>query len=76
MAYSKVTKKGQVTIPSRYREQLRLGEGTIVAFKESKEGLVLEAVPDIADSAGTLSRFAPAEEVIRDTLRSRERDLR
>lgn len=76
MAYSKVTKKGQVTIPSRLREQHGFGTGVIVAFKETKQGLMIESVPDIADSAGKLSKFGEADEVIRDLLRSREREFR
>jgi AbrB family looped-hinge helix DNA binding protein len=76
MAYSKVTKKGQVTIPSRLREQHGFGEGVIVAFKETEQGLMIESVPDISESAGRLSKFGAADEVIRDLLRSREREFR
>jgi AbrB family looped-hinge helix DNA binding protein len=76
MAYSKVTKKGQVTIPSRLREQHGFGEGVIVAFKETEQGLVIESVPDITESAGRLSKFGAADDVIRDLLRSREREFR
>lgn len=76
MAYSKVTKKGQVTIPSRFREQHGFGEGVIVAFKETEQGLMIESVPDMTESAGRLSKFGAADEVIRDLLRSREREFR
>jgi AbrB family looped-hinge helix DNA binding protein len=76
MAYSKVTKKGQITIPSRLRGQRGFGEGTIVAFKETREGLVIEAVRDVTESAGKLSKFGTASEVIRDIVRSREQEFR
>lgn len=76
MAYSKVTKKGQITIPLRFREQHGFGEGVIVAFKETKQGLMIESVRDITESAGKLSKFGAADEVIRDLLRSREREFR
>jgi len=76
LAYSKVTKKGQITIPSHIREQHGFREGAIVAFKEAKEGLIIQPVRDITESAGKLSKFATADEVIRDLLRSREREFR
>ncbi len=76
MAYSKVTKKGQITIPSLLRENHGFREGVIVAFKETQKGLMIEPVPDITNSAGRLSKFGKADEVIRDLLRSREREFR
>ena len=76
MSYSKVTKKGQVTIPSAFRKEHGFGEGTVVAFKETRDGVVIESVRDIIESAGELSKFGAADEVIRDIIRSRERDFR
>ena len=76
MACSKVRKKGQITIPSGLRVQYGFREGVVVAFKETKEGLVIEPVPDITESAGKLSTFGGAGEVIRDIVRSREQDFR
>ena len=76
LSYSKVTKKGQVTIPSYFRKKHGFGEGTVVAFKETRDGVVIESMPDITESAGKLSKFGAADEVIRDTIRSRELDLR
>lgn len=76
MAYSKVTKKGQITIPSHLRGQHGFREGAIVAFKEAQKGLMIEPVPDMTESAGKLSKFSRADEVIRDILRSREREFR
>ena len=66
----------QITIPSQLRHQLGFGEGVTVAFKESKEGVVIEAVRDITESAGKLSKFGAAGEVIRDLLRSRKGEFR
>jgi AbrB family looped-hinge helix DNA binding protein len=76
LSYSKVTKKGQVTIPSYFREEHGFGEGVVVAFKRTKDGLVIEPVHDMTESAGKLSKFGTADEVIRDLIRSRERDFR
>jgi AbrB family looped-hinge helix DNA binding protein len=76
LSYSKVTKKGQVTIPSQLRVEHGFGEGVVVTFKRTKDGLVIEPVRDITESAGKLSKFGKADEVIRDLIRSRERDYR
>jgi AbrB family looped-hinge helix DNA binding protein len=76
LSYSRVTKKGQVTIPSYFRQREGFAEGVVVAFKKTKDGLVIEPVHDIADSAGKLSKFGTADEVIRDLIRSREPDFR
>jgi AbrB family looped-hinge helix DNA binding protein len=38
---SKITTKGQITIPNRVRKLLHLKEGASVAFGLSKEGVVL-----------------------------------
>jgi len=76
LSYSKVTKKGQVTIPSYFRQEHGFGEGVVVAFKRTKDGLMIEPVHDMTDSAGKLSKFGTADELIRDLIRSRERDFR
>lgn len=54
LPYSKITKKGQITIPSYFREQHGFGEGVVVAFKKTKDGLIIEAVHDMTESAGKL----------------------
>jgi bifunctional DNA-binding transcriptional regulator/antitoxin component of YhaV-PrlF toxin-antitoxin module len=71
-----VTKKGQVTIPSHFRKEHGFGEGVVVAFKKTKDGFMIEPVRDMTESAGKLSKFSTADEVIRDLIRSRERDFR
>lgn len=76
MSYSKVTKKGQITIPSYFRQHHGFAEGVVVAFKNTKDGLVIEPVHDMTESAGKLSKFGTADEVIRDLIRSREHDFR
>jgi len=76
LSYSKVTKKGQVTIPSYFRQQHGFAEGVVVAFKKTKDGLMIEPVHDMTESAGKLSKFSTADEVIRDLIGSRERDFR
>jgi len=76
LSYSKVTKKGRITIPSNFGQKHGFAEGPVVAFKKTKDGLVIEPVHDMADSAEKLSKLGTADEVIRDLIRSRERDFR
>lgn len=76
MSYSKVTKKGQITIPVKYRRKSNLREGVIVEFEETEEGLVIRPVPDIADSSGALAKHADPEELLADLIKSRSQSFR
>ncbi|MBI2185178.1 MAG: AbrB/MazE/SpoVT family DNA-binding domain-containing protein [Thaumarchaeota archaeon] len=76
MSYSKVTKKGQVTIPSTLRKRYRMEGGVTVKFEEAGQGLVIKPLPDIVDSAGKLSTYARVEEVLKDVLKEREEAFR
>jgi len=76
MYCSKITKKGQTTIPAHYRRRYRLREGSTVVFKETEAGLVIEPVPDISDSAGSLAKFGNACEIIADLMKSRKESFR
>jgi AbrB family looped-hinge helix DNA binding protein len=53
---TRVTRKGQVTIPAEFRKQHGISEGSRVSFRESKAGLILEPVPNIEDLAGVDSQ--------------------
>ncbi len=76
MYYSRVTKKGQTTIPSVFRKKFGIEEGDRVVFEETDEGLLLRPAADIEDSAGTLSRFADAGRVLNQLLRDRGKGFR
>ncbi len=71
MSYSKITRKGQVTIPAHLRKKHGMEEGITVKFEESHQGIIVKPLPDIADSAGKLSRYATAKDVLRDLLKTR-----
>ncbi len=75
MSYTKVTRKGQLTIPLRFREKYNLREGVKVAFEETPEGLLLKPVPDITGSAGSLSSYADVKDVLSEILKGREEDF-
>lgn len=76
MSYSKLTKKGQVTIPAKLRRRYGMQSGSTISFKESNDGIIVRPLPDIADSAGRLSRYARADDVLDDLIRTRKKEFR
>ena len=76
MLYSKITKKGQMTIPVKYRRKFNLKEGVVVTFEETVDGLMIRSVPDITDSAGVLSKYANVKELLLDVISAREENFR
>jgi AbrB family looped-hinge helix DNA binding protein len=61
-AVSKVTRKGQVTIPASLRERYRIAEGSYVRIRGEDQRLVLEPVPDLLDLVGVdAGKYDPAE---------------
>jgi len=76
MSRTKITKKGQMTIPVKYRRKYKLKEGVAVQFKETEAGLVIEPAPDIADAAGTMAKYGDVREVLADLMKSRVEPFR
>jgi AbrB family looped-hinge helix DNA binding protein len=76
MPYSKLTSKGQLTIPAQSRRKYGLDEGTVVIIEDTDEGLLLKRAADIIDSAGKLAALADADDVIKDLIRSRRAAFR
>jgi antitoxin PrlF len=70
----KVTRKGQVTIPAEFRKQHGITQGGKVSFRESKGGLILRPVPNIADLAGIDSQVITKKEAIRKLDETRAND--
>lgn len=67
--HAKITSKGQVTIPKRVREALRLNAGDELLFRVHDTRAVIAKTPDFLDLAGTVAvppskRGAPWDEVI------------
>ncbi len=73
-SYSKVTKKGQITIPSALRKKYLIKAGSSVRFEVADGVLVVRPIRDITSSAGSLSKYARAKDVLKELLRERERE--
>ena len=48
----KVTRKGQVTIPSRYRKKFNIREGSKLLVSQHDDLIIMKPVPNIEDLAG------------------------
>ncbi|MDG6997253.1 MAG: AbrB/MazE/SpoVT family DNA-binding domain-containing protein [Nitrososphaerota archaeon] len=73
---SRVTKKGQVTVPSRLRKQFHIEAGKSLEFEASGQSILIRPVRDIVDSGGALAKFADSDEMIREVLESRKKSFR
>ena len=49
---SRVTRKGQITIPARFRQENGIKEGSSVEITEVGSKLIVEPVPDLLDLVG------------------------
>lgn len=61
---SKITSKGQVTIPNQVRKILNLEQGSTVIFGIGKEGVVLLPCKVIADLPYTPKEWAKIEKIV------------
>jgi len=48
----KVTRKGQITIPTNYRKKYKIRQGQKVVFKDAGGKLIIEPIIPIEDLAG------------------------
>jgi len=61
---SKITSKGQVTIPNQVRKILNLEQGSTIIFGIGKEGVVLLPCKVIADSPYTPKEWERIEKIV------------
>lgn len=58
----KVTRRGQTTLPSEYREKLGIKEGDRLLIEEVEGKLLICRIPDLLDLAGVDSGYGTVEE--------------
>lgn len=75
-AASRVTTKGQITIPKAVREALGLTEGDSVVFRVEGHRAVLARTPDLLELAGVVSVPAAKRGVAWDDVRRQTRASR
>ena len=66
MLTTKVTKKGQITIPIEYRKEFKLHVGSVVELKKSEAGIIIKKPKmDIMDLKGAWKDIP--EKIFKDT---------
>lgn len=48
---SKVTRKGQITIPAELRKRYGIAEGSYVQVRDDEKRILIEPIPDLLDLA-------------------------
>ncbi len=73
METTKVTRKGQVTIPAPLRKKYSIREGMKIQVTDTPSGLLLKPIPDMNDWAGADAGKYTYQEITRklDRLRAR-----
>ncbi|MGF3521863.1 MAG: AbrB/MazE/SpoVT family DNA-binding domain-containing protein [Candidatus Bathyarchaeia archaeon] len=58
-----VTRKGQTTIPIRFRTKYNIEEGTRLQVVDTADGILLKPKPSTLDLAGSGGRYASPSEM-------------
>lgn len=68
---AKITSKGQITLPKKVRDLLRLREGGVVVFEQEEDRIVIKPAQSLLDYKGYLrGRARPADaETVREAAR-------
>jgi AbrB family looped-hinge helix DNA binding protein len=68
----KVTRRGQTTIPLKFREKFGIREGDELLVESTEEGVIFKVIPRLEDLAGVDARFDRVEKVKREIEKLRE----
>ncbi len=69
-----VTRKGQTTIPAKFRKKYRIEEGSRLEVVDTGQGLLLKPIITIYDLAGSGAKYANVKEMKELLDRLREED--
>jgi AbrB family looped-hinge helix DNA binding protein len=69
-----VTKKGQTTIPAKFRKKFKIEEGTRLEVIETQEGILFKPKKSIWDMIGSGAQYATVEEMKKELDKLREED--
>jgi len=59
----KVTRRGQTTIPAKFRAKYQIREGNKLIVEDTEEGLLFKKIPRLEDMAGIDAGYATVDEV-------------
>jgi len=69
-----VNKKGQFTIPSRFRKQFRIQEGTKLVLTQEEYAIIVRRVPEFDDLLGMHAGKVTFEEILQELNEMRKQD--
>jgi AbrB family looped-hinge helix DNA binding protein len=69
-----VTKKGQVTIPARFRKQFNIKEGTRLLITQGENAIIVRPLLDIDDLSGIFSGKIALDEIRNELDQMRKQD--
>lgn len=70
---SKVTRKGQITIPAEFRRRYKIAEGSYVELRDDDSRILVQPVPDLLDLAGADSGKYDPQRLKKELDRSRQK---
>ncbi|MBS7655860.1 AbrB/MazE/SpoVT family DNA-binding domain-containing protein [Candidatus Bathyarchaeota archaeon] len=70
-----VTRKGQTTIPAKFRMKYKIEEGTRLKVIETEEGILLKPEKSTIDLTGSGAKYATPEEMKKILDKLREEDV-
>jgi len=68
----KVTRKGQTTIPSKFRKKLGIKQGDRLVVEATEKGVLFKVVPRLEDMAGIDAEYGTPEEIKKEIEKLRE----
>jgi len=70
---SKVTRKGQITIPAEFRKRYRIAEGSYVELRDDDKRILVQPIPDLLDLAGVDLGKYNGQQLKKELERSRQK---
>jgi AbrB family looped-hinge helix DNA binding protein len=70
---SKVTRKGQITIPVELRRRYKIAQGSYVELRDDETRILVKPIPDLLDLVGADSGKYDAQQMKRELDRSRQK---
>ena len=68
----KVTRRGQTTIPAKFRAKLGIMEGDELIVEVTEKGILFKPIPKLEDMAGIDAEYGTPEEIRKEIDKLRE----
>jgi AbrB family looped-hinge helix DNA binding protein len=68
----KVTRRGQTTIPAKFREKFGIKEGDELIVEATEKGVLFRPIRRLEDCAGIYAKYGKVEEIKKEIDKLRE----